>query len=101
MIKYLLKRIGYIILSLFLIITVTFILMKAAPGGPFASERALTPAIEAQMNEAYGFNDPIHEQYFSYLINAFTFDFGPSFKYVGQEVTEIIGRSFPYSLFLV
>ncbi|AXI10713.1 peptide ABC transporter permease [Oceanobacillus zhaokaii] len=100
MIKYLLKRIGYIILSLFLIVTVTFILMKAAPGGPFASERALPPAIEAQMNEAYGFNDPIHEQYFSYLINAFTFDFGPSFKYVGQEVTEIIGRSFPYSLIL-
>ncbi|RDW20461.1 ABC transporter permease [Oceanobacillus chungangensis] len=100
MVKYLLKRIGYIILSLFLIVTVTFILMKAAPGGPFASERALTPAIEAQMNEAYGFNDPIHEQYFTYLINAFTFDFGPSFKYVGQEVTEIIGRSFPYSLIL-
>lgn len=100
MLKYLLKRLGYIILSLFLIITLTFLLMQAAPGGPFASERASTPAIEAQMNEAYGLNEPIHVQYITYLFNAFTFDFGPSFKYVGQDVTDIIARSVPYSLIL-
>ena len=100
MAKYLLKRLGYIIVSLFFIITITFFLMQAAPGGPFASERALPPALEEQMNEAYGLNEPIHVQYFNYLVNAFQFDFGPSFKYVGQEVTEIIARSFPYSLVL-
>ncbi|OZU89222.1 peptide ABC transporter permease, partial [Virgibacillus indicus] len=100
MAKYLLKRLGYIIVSLFFIITITFFLMQAAPGGPFASERALTPALEEQMNEAYGLNEPIHIQYFNYLVNAFQFDFGPSFKYVGQDVTEIIARSFPYSLVL-
>ncbi len=74
--------------------------MQAAPGGPFASEKKLTPALEEQMNEAYGLNDPLYEQYFNYLVNAFTFDFGPSFKYVGQDVIEIITRSFPYSLIL-
>lgn len=74
--------------------------MQAAPGGPFASERKLPPEIEAQMNEAYGLNDPIHVQYFDYLVRAITLDFGPSFKYVGQEVTDIIARSFPYSLIL-
>lgn len=100
MTMYLLKRIGYIFLSLFFIITITFILMKLAPGGPFTSERKTTPAIEQQMKQAYGLNDPIHEQYFKYLTNAAKFDFGPSFKYDGQEVTDIIKRSFPYSLIL-
>ncbi len=74
--------------------------MKAAPGGPFASERRLPPAIEEQMNEAYGLNDPIIVQYVDYLVNALTFDFGPSFKYEGQEVMDIILRGFPYSLIL-
>ena len=61
MAKYLLKRIGYILVSLLFIITITFGLMKLAPGGPFTSERKTSPAIEAQMQEAYGLNDPIHE----------------------------------------
>jgi oligopeptide transport system permease protein len=98
--RYLLKRLVYIVVSLFLIVTITFFLMQAAPGGPFASEKKLTPAIEAQMNEAYGLDEPLHVQYMNYVVNAFSFDFGPSFKYVGQDVTEIIARSFPYSLIL-
>jgi oligopeptide transport system permease protein len=98
--KYLLKRIAYILLSLFLIITITFFLMKAAPGGPFASERKLPAALEAQMNEAYGLDDPIYVQYVDYLVSALTLDFGPSFKFEGQEVMDIILRSFPYSLVL-
>ncbi|AVR00661.1 ABC transporter permease [Oceanobacillus sp. M65] len=100
MARYLLKRLVYIVVSLFLIVTITFFLMQAAPGGPFASEKKLTPAIEAQMNEAYGLDEPLHVQYMNYVVNAFSFDFGPSFKYVGQDVTEIIARSFPYSLIL-
>lgn len=74
--------------------------MQLAPGGPFTSERKTSPAIEAQMKEAYGLNDPVHEQYFKYLVNAAKLDFGPSFKYEGQQVTDIIKRSFPYSLIL-
>lgn len=74
--------------------------MKAAPGGPFASERKLTPAIEQQLNEIYGLNEPVYKQYIDYVINAATLDFGPSFKYVGQSVNGIIKRSFPYSFIL-
>lgn len=100
MLKYLLKRIGFIFVSLFFIITITFFLMQAAPGGPFTSERKLPPKIEEQMNEAYGLNDPIHVQYVDYLIRIAKWDFGPSFKYEGQSVNDIISRSFPYSLVL-
>lgn len=100
MFRYLLKRLVYIFISLFFIITLTFFLMKAAPGGPFASERKLPPKLEEQMNEAYGLNEPIHVQYVDYLISVAKWDFGPSFKYVGQSVNEIISRSFPYSLIL-
>ncbi|MEI3604306.1 ABC transporter permease [Pseudogracilibacillus sp. SE30717A] len=100
MLKYILKRIGFILISLFFIVTITFALMQMAPGGPFASERKLPPKIEAQMNEIYGLNDPIHVQYFDYLTRIAKWDFGPSFKYVGQSVNDIISRSFPYSLIL-
>lgn len=100
MFKYLLKRLAYIFISLFFIITLTFFLMQAAPGGPFASERKLPPKLEEQMNEAYGLNDPIHVQYIDYLTRVLKWDFGPSFKYVGQSVNDIISRSFPYSLIL-
>lgn len=74
--------------------------MQAAPGGPFASERKLPPAIEQQLNETYGLDEPMHVQYVEYLINVAKWDFGPSFKYVGQNVNDIISRSFPYSLIL-
>ena len=80
-----LKRIAYILVSLFFIITITFTLMKLAPGGPFTSERKTSPAIERQMKEAYGLNDRIDEQYFKYSVNAAKLDFGPSFKYEGQK----------------
>lgn len=99
-VKYILKRIGYIFVSLFFIVTITFFLMQAAPGGPFASERKLPPKIEEQMNELYGLNDPIFVQYTDYLVRVAKWDFGPSFKYVGQSVNDIISRSFPYSLVL-
>src|SRR5699024_4398377 len=97
---FLLKRFGYIIVSLFCIITITFFLMQAAPGGPFASERKLPPKIEEQMNEAYGLNDPLHVQYVDYLKSVVTWDFGPSYKYKGQSVNDIIKRSAPYSFIL-
>src|SRR5699024_2176369 len=80
--------------------TMTFFLMQAVPGGPFASERKLPPKIEQQMEEAYGLNDPVYVQYVDYLKNAAQGDFGPSYKYKGQSVTGIIKRSFPYPLIL-
>ena len=98
--RFLLKRFGYIIVSLFFIVTITFFLMQAAPGGPFANERKLPPKIEEQMNEAYGLNDPLYVQYFDYLKRVVKMDFGPSYKYKGQSVNDIIKRSMPYSFIL-
>ncbi|TMN22080.1 ABC transporter permease [Lentibacillus cibarius] len=100
MAKYLLKRLGFIVISLFFIVTITFLLMQAAPGGPFTAERQLPPEIEEQLNEQYGLNDPLYVQYFDYLTDIATWDFGPSFKYPAQSVNDIINRSFPYSLVL-
>jgi len=88
------------IISLFFIVTITFFLMHAAPGGPFSSERKLPPEIEQQMNETYGLDKPLFIQYTDYLVNVAKLDFGPSFKYVGQSVNDIITRGFPYSLIL-
>src|SRR5699024_2297192 len=100
MIRFIAKRMGFILISLLCIVTITFFLMQAAPGGPFTSERKLPPEIEEQLNEAYGLNDPVYVQYFDYLVSVAKWDFGPSFKYTGQSVNDIINRSFPYSLIL-
>lgn len=99
--KYLLRRIGYIIVALFLIITVTFFLMRIAPGNPFAGEnQQMTPAIQEQLNEAYGLNDPWYVQYFNYLKGILQLDFGESMKYRGRSTNDIIAESFPVSLLL-
>lgn len=100
MAKYLMKRILLIIVSLFAIITITFFLMQAAPGGPFTAERKLPVKIEEQLEEQYGLNDPIYKQYIDYLVDILHWDFGPSYNNVGQEVTSIINRGFPISLVL-
>jgi oligopeptide transport system permease protein len=98
--KFLLKRLGFIVLSLWCIVTLTFILMQVAPGGPFTQERKLPPKIEEQMREAYGLNDPIYKQYTDYLVSVAKWDFGPSYKNKGQSVNDIIKRSVSYSFIL-
>src|SRR5699024_9347391 len=96
----LLKRFGYIIVSLFFIVTITFFMIQDALDGLFASEQKLRPKIEEQMNEAYCLNDHFYVQYFDYLVGIAKWDFGPSFAYKGQSVNDIISRSFPYSLIM-
>lgn len=98
--KYILKRIVYILIALFFIITLTFFLMRIAPGSPFASERALTPAIEKQLNATYGLDNPWYIQYKDYLLNILKFDFGESMKYKGRSTNDMIFSSFPISLAL-
>ena len=100
MLNYFFKRLVYIVLALFLIITATFFLMKLAPGSPFASERELPPAIEQQLNEKYGLDNPWYVQYTDYLVSSFTFDFGESMKYKGRSVNDMISEGFPVSLVL-
>lgn len=101
MIKYIVKRLGHMLIALFFIVTITFFLMRIAPGNPFAGEQqVMTPAIQAQLNETYGLDDPWYEQYGNYLKNVATFDFGQSMKYRGRSTNDIIAESFPVSLAL-
>lgn len=100
MLKYILNRLVYILIALFIIISATFFLMKLAPGSPFASERELPPAIEQQLNEKYGLDNPWYVQYKDYLVSSLTLDFGESMKYKGRSVNDMISEGFPVSLVL-
>ena len=91
MLVYLLKRIGLAILTVWAVITITFFVMRAVPGGPFVGEKATTPAVQAAMEAKYGLDKPLLEQYGTYLKDIVTrFDFGPSLKQRGRQVVDII-----------
>ncbi|MBE6068395.1 MAG: ABC transporter permease [Clostridium lundense] len=101
MLSYICKRIIYLIITLLIILTATFFLMKNLPGTPFDSERfALLPkAQQAQFLEKYGLKDPLLVQYGKYIINVFKGDLGTSFFYSGKPVTEVVfGRIGPSAL---
>lgn len=88
---YVLKRIGLAILTIWIVITITFFVMHAVPGGPFVGEKATTPAVQAAMEAKYGLDKPVLEQYFTYLGDiVLRFDFGPSLKQRGRQVIDII-----------
>ncbi len=88
---YVLKRVALAVLTVWIVITVTFFVMRAVPGGPFASEKAITPAAKAALEAKYGLDKPLMEQYFTYLKDIVTkFDFGPSLKQRGRDVIDII-----------
>jgi oligopeptide transport system permease protein len=78
------------IVTLWAVITVTFFVMKAVPGDPFASEKAVTPAARAALEAKYGLDKPLMQQYVNYLTGALHFDFGPSLKLRGRDVAAII-----------
>lgn len=96
MVKYILKRLGISIVTIIVLITVVFIMVRLMPGKPFSSEK-LTPEIQANLEKYYGFDKPLIVQYFTYLKNIAKGDFGYSMKYVNQSVNSIIAESFPYS----
>ena len=98
MLKYFLKRIVSSVITIFMIITITFFLMKAIPGNPFADEKMPNPEIRAAMMEKYGLNKPVIEQYFVYLGNFIRGDFGVSYTRAGITVNKVIADGFPYSL---
>lgn len=87
---WLIRRIGMMALTLLAIITLTFMLMHAVPGGPFVSEKMLAPEIEAALNAKFGLDQPIWRQYLNYLAGIVTFDLGPSFKYPGVSINTMI-----------
>ena len=88
---YILKRIGLAILTVWVVITVTFFVMHAVPGGPFMSEKAISASAQAALEAKYGLDKPLMEQYLTYLKDIVTkFDFGPSLKQRGRMVIDII-----------
>jgi oligopeptide transport system permease protein len=95
MLRYLLIRLAGAVPTLFIIVTLSFFLIRAAPGGPFDQEQTLPPEIMANLESAYGLNQPILTQYGRYLRALLHGDFGPSFKYKDFSVTELIGQGFP------
>jgi len=98
MTRYFFTRLAGAVPTLFIIITMTFFLMRAAPGGPFDQEQALAPEIKANLQRAYGLDQPVWTQYGRYLKSLLHGDFGPSFKYKDFTVTELIGQGFPVTL---
>ncbi len=93
-----LKRIMGAIPTLFLLITISFFMIRVAPGGPFDSEKDLPPQIQKNLEAKYHLDEPLHQQYFRYLGNIVQGDFGPSFQYKDFTVTELIVKGFPVSL---
>lgn len=88
---YILKRVALSILSVWIVITVTFFVMHAVPGGPFTAEKAISPAAQAALEAKYGLDQPLWTQYTTYLKDIVTkFDFGPSLKQRGRDVIDII-----------
>ncbi len=88
---YILKRLALAILTVWVVITVTFFVMRAVPGGPFLGEKATTAATQAALEAKYGMDKPLFEQYTTYLKDIATkLDFGPSLKLRGRQVIDII-----------
>jgi oligopeptide transport system permease protein len=98
MLSYAVKRLFGAIPTLLLLITLAFFLMRAAPGGPFDRERALPPEIEAALQRAYHFDEPLSQQYLRYLRGVLHGDLGPSFQYPDYRVSELIAAGAPVSL---
>ena len=98
MVRYIIKRLLSTIPVLLIIATITFFIMRIAPGGPFDSEKALPPEILETINKKYHFDEPLYMQYLRYMKNILYLDLGPSFKYSNRTVNEIILQSFPVSL---
>ncbi|MCF7791242.1 MAG: ABC transporter permease [Victivallales bacterium] len=98
MLKYILKRVFFSLITLWLIATITFVLIHCLPGDPFASEKAIPPAIKAQILKKYDLDKPIHIQYLNYLSQLIRGDLGISMKERGRSVNSIIAVHFPYSL---
>lgn len=97
MLKFILRRILEAIPTMLVLITVSFFLMRFAPGSPFSSERTLPPQVMANINAKYGLDKPVFDQYTTYLTNVLQGDFGPSFKYKDFTVNELVGDALPVS----
>lgn len=93
--KFLAKRFGQSVLVLAVVITATFHLVRLAPGGPFDAEKALSPVVLQSLNEHYHLDKPLYKQFGYYVTGLLQGDFGPSFKYPGRTINEVMGEGLP------
>ena len=96
MLKYVLKRVLAALITLFVLVTVVFFMVRIMPGKPFTSAK-LTPAVAANMEKYYGFDKPLPVQYIQYIGKLLQGDFGYSMKYTNRTVNDIISETFPFS----
>ena len=98
MVTFVTRRVLLFIPTLWAIATLTFFMMRAAPGGPFMAEREIPAAAKEQLMRKYGLDQPLGAQYLRFLSNSARLDFGPSYKFPARQVREIIAEAFPVSL---
>ncbi len=98
MVRYIANKLFYMLVSLFVLVSATFFLMKAIPGDPFTSEKKVPPEIKARLYEQYGLDKPLYHQYFKYLGDIAQGDLGVSMKRLNQDVSHLIGQTFSASL---
>ena len=97
MVKYICKRLGMAVVTIWIVATLTFFLMNMVPGGPFLSEKAVSPKAMEALEAKYGLDKPLFEQYLTYMGDALHGDFGDSLKQRGRTVMSIITTKFPVS----
>ena len=98
MLTYTLRRIAGLVPTLFILVTLSFFIIRLAPGGPFDQQQALPPAIRANLDAAYGFDQPLLVQYGRYMAGVLQGELGPSLRYKDFTVNELIARGLPLSL---
>ncbi len=98
MLRYTLRRFLGAWPTLLILMTMAFFMMRAAPGGPFDTEKTLSPEIQANLDKKYHLDEPLIKQYGRYLYDLAHGDFGPSFQYKDYSVNELIATGFPVSL---
>jgi oligopeptide transport system permease protein len=98
LLRYALKRLLGAIPTLLLVIVLAFLMVHAAPGGPFDAERVLPPETREALESAYNLDQPLHKQLIDYVSGVVRGDFGPSYRYRDYTVSELIGSAFPVSL---
>ncbi|MFT4700798.1 MAG: oligopeptide transport system permease protein [bacterium] len=99
MLSFIARRLAVAVPTLLILVILSFVLMYAAPGGPFNSERPLPPEVLANIEAKYGLDQPFWKQIVTYVVGVVTqFDFGPSFQYKDRTVNDIIAQGFPVTL---
>jgi len=93
--RYFLRKTIFSIFTLLIVVTLVFFMLRAIPGGPFTREKPLPEATRERLEEAYGLNEPLMVQYFTYMGNLFTGDLGPSFRKPAYSVNELLATGIP------